>query len=105
MTLTNEIIISGKYTWIRPERKCFIIGLNYYLLEAGQYVWSVDLPEPGDDIFVDDYFVTVETSRGLVEVFSPITGYVEKINEAVLTNPELINYSPYEEGWLVIARM
>ncbi|MCG8639277.1 MAG: glycine cleavage system protein H [Desulfobacterales bacterium] len=103
--MTNEIIISGKYTWIRPNGKCLIIGLNCYLLDAGEYVWSVDLPEPGDDIYVDDYFVTVETSKGLVEVFSPITGYVEKINEEVLANPDLINYSPYEGGWLVVARM
>lgn len=60
----------------------------------------VNLPEEGDEVSVGEVFLDVESVKAASDVYAPLSGVIEEINEELLDNPGLINKSPYE-AWLV----
>lgn len=102
MSTGKDFVISGKYTWICQKDNYTIIGLNNNILQDGEEVYSIELPEVGQAIEAENYFATVETANGLVEVLSPVSGQIVEINEEILTNLELLNHDPYEIGIALI---
>ena len=60
----------------------------------------VNLPEAGDEVTAGEAFADVESVKAVSDVYSPVTGTVEEVNEALLDAPESINESPYD-AWLV----
>jgi glycine cleavage system H protein len=64
----------------------------------------VELPEVGDNIVAGDPLGTLEGVKTVEEIFLPISGEVVKVNTDLTDTPELINTSPYEDGWLVKVR-
>lgn len=64
----------------------------------------VELPEVGGEVATGEECVTVESTKAASDVFSPLDGEVAAINEALEEHPELVNNSPWEEGWLVRIR-
>ena len=63
----------------------------------------VNLPEPEDSVTAGEPFGDVESVKAVSDVYSPVTGIVEEINEELLDSPELIN-SEANEAWLVKVR-
>ena len=59
----------------------------------------VELPGIGDSVVSGDEAAVVESVKAASEVYSPFTGEVVEVNEALEGNPELVNSSPYEDGW------
>lgn len=100
--LPEDIIIAGEYTWIRFEGNFVVVGLNEHIFYDFEEVCSVELPEVGEFIERDEDFLTVETNRGLVDIYSPISGQVMEVNEEIEEFPDLINIDPYGPGWLCI---
>lgn len=102
MSAADDVIISGKYTWVCRKDCYTIIGLNNNIIADGQEIYSIELPEVGQAIEAENYFATVETAKGLVEVLSPVSGQVVEINDEILANLELLNHDPYEIGIALI---
>jgi glycine cleavage system H protein len=63
----------------------------------------VNLPETGDKLSAGESFADVESVKAVSDIYSPITGAVEEVNEGVLAEPALLNSAPYET-WLVRAK-
>ena len=95
-----------KYTkeheWIRfEEDDLAVIGITDYAQnELGDIVY-VELPEAGDAVEAMESFGTIEAVKTVAELFSPISGTVEEINEMLADQPELVNSDPYGDGWMV----
>lgn len=93
-----------KYTenheWVKIEENTALVGITDYAQnELGDIVF-VELPEKELELKQDDILATIEAVKAVEEIYSPVSGVVLELNLALEDNPELINSSPYEEGWL-----
>lgn len=98
-----------KYTtdheWIKVEGDIATIGITGYAAEAlGELVY-VELPTAGDSLNKQDAFAVVESSKSASDVYMPVSGEIIKSNEKLVTAPELVNNSSYEDGWIIKVRM
>lgn len=76
------------------------VGLTDFAQDSLGSLVFVNLPEAGDDVAVGDPFSDVESVKAVSDVYSPLTGTVKAINEALLDAPETVNSDPYG-SWLV----
>ena len=103
MRNADVLMYSKSHEWVEfLEDGTAYIGLtDYAQSELGDLVY-VNLPEAGDELQAGESFADVESVKAVSDVFSPVTGTVESINEDLLDAPEQINEAPYE-AWLVKA--
>jgi len=92
-----------KYTqnheWIRDDGKVFVVGITEYAAEQLGDITYIELPEVGLDVAQDDDVASVESVKAASEVYAPAGGRVVEVNERLLDQPEIVNKSPYEDGW------
>lgn len=82
----------------------FLVGItDYAQSELGDVVF-VELPEEGDEFERMDVFGTIEAVKAVSELYSPISGEVVGVNEALDDEPALVNGDPYGDGWMVRLR-
>ena len=94
------------HEWIRPEGDgTATVGItDYAQTELGDIVF-VELKEPGTALQAEDPFGTVEAVKTVSELFAPVAGTVEAVNEALDGAPESVNQDPYGDGWMVRLRL
>jgi glycine cleavage system H protein len=92
--------------WIAMDRATGIarVGLTDYRQQTSGDVAFVELAEPGIHVAAGDDLAAIETIKVDMAVPAPLTGIVTAVNPALHDAPELINRSPYGEGWLVEIR-
>jgi len=76
------------------------VGISDYAQESLGDVVYVDLPEVGDSFSVGDEVCAVESVKAASDIYAPVQGEVIEVNEALEDEPELLNSSPYEGGWI-----
>ena len=64
-----------------------------------EILFCVELPEVGQELGAEEEAAVVESVKAASDIFSPIGGKVTEINEKLLDEPDLVNVSPYEDGW------
>jgi len=100
-----EYLYSKDHVWILVEGDVGTVGLtDYARCELGA-IEHVELPETEDSIEAGEPFGALESDRAVAEVFSPVTGEITDVNPSLAEQPELINQSPYKDGWLVKVRI
>ncbi len=100
MELREELKYSKSHEWVKEDGDQVIIGLtDYAQSELGDLVF-VNMPEEGDQVTVGEAFADVESVKAVSDVYSPVSGVVNEINEALLDAPESINEAPYD-AWFV----
>ncbi|XP_075694796.1 glycine cleavage system H protein, mitochondrial isoform X2 [Rhinoderma darwinii] len=92
---------TDKHEWILVEDGVGTVGISKFAQESLGDVVYCSLPEIGAKLNNMDEFGTLESVKAASELFSPLTGEVTAINEALADNPGLVNKSCYEEGWLI----
>ena len=92
---------SQEHEWILVEGDTATIGVtDHAASELGDIVF-VELPEVGMEVNQNDVAGTIESVKAVADLFVPVGGEVVAVNEAVVDNPELVNNSPMEDGWLM----
>ncbi|MBN1261804.1 MAG: glycine cleavage system protein GcvH [Anaerolineae bacterium] len=89
------------HEWARPGDGVYFIGVTDYAQSTLSDVVYVELPEIGDRIEKDEQFGVIESVKAAADIFSPLSGEVVAINERLEDEPELVNASPFEDGWLI----
>lgn len=88
--------------WFQRKLTTLTIGLTSVGVEAlGGQVESIEFPDEGADFDKGEVVVTVEGSRGTLEVTTPAAGLIEEINEQAREESSVVAEDPLEEGWLV----
>ena len=95
-----ELKYSASHEWIKEEDGVFVIGLTDYAQSALGDIVFINLPEEGDEVTAGESFADVESVKAVSDVFSPVTGTVCAVNEALLDDPAQDNEDPYG-AWLV----
>ena len=95
-----ELKYVKSHEWVKEENGVYVIGLTDYAQSALGDIVFINLPEEGDAVTAGESFSDVESVKAVSDVFSPVTGTVCAVNEALLDDPAQINEAPYE-AWLV----
>lgn len=96
---------SKEHEWARAEGETASIGITDYAAhELGDVVF-VQLPRPGTAIKQFQKFGEIESVKAVSDLFAPVTGEITQVNEALVDRPELVNESPFEDGWMVRIRL
>lgn len=102
MNLPANLKYSEEHEWVRMDNGQAVIGItDFAQSELGDIVF-VELPQVGDTVELGEPFGSVESVKTVSELYSPVTGKVIKINEALEDEPEKVNEAPYEDGWMIV---
>lgn len=88
------------HEYIRVEGNEGYIGISPYAARELGVVTYVDMPEPGDDVTAGEEFGAIESRKAASDLFSPVTGEVLAVNEALEDDPTLINADPMA-NWII----
>jgi len=77
-----------------------VIGISEYAANELGDITYVELPEEDDDFIIGDKLGEVESVKASSDIYSPISGTVILVNDALIDEPGLINESPEDKGWL-----
>ena len=95
----SDLKFLDSHEWIKEDENTVIVGISDHAQsELGEVVF-VELPAVGDEFVSGDEAAVVESVKAASEVYTPISCEVIEVNDALEENPELVNTSPYEEGW------
>ena len=95
----SDLKFLDSHEWVKVDDNTVIVGISDHAQnELGEVVF-VELPAIGDEFTSGDEAAVVESVKAASEVYTPISGEVIEVNEALEENPELVNTSPYEDGW------
>ena len=96
----SDLKFLASHEWIRlSEDNVVVVGISDHAQEQLGDIVFVELPSIGDSVVSGDEAAVVESVKAASEVYSPFTGEVIEINEALEDSPELVNSSPYDDGW------
>ncbi|HUG08439.1 MAG TPA: glycine cleavage system protein GcvH [Acidimicrobiia bacterium] len=102
MNTPEDLHYTDEHEWIRQVGDGTVrIGITDYAQDQLGDVVYVELPESGGEVAKDDLLVEIESTKSVGEVYAPFAGTIAAVNEKVAESPELVNASPYDEGWLV----
>lgn len=98
--IPNNLKFLESHEWARVEEDGTVtVGISDHAQELLGDIVFVELPEVGKEISQSADIAIVESVKAASDVYSPLSGEVTEINEALNDNPEIINTSPYDEGW------
>ena len=101
----SEIIKDLKYSndheWIRLDGDHASIGITDHAQDSLGEIVFVELPKVGDVLEKSSIFGAVESTKSVSDLYTPVAGTVTEVNASVENEPELINSSPYSEGWMI----
>ena len=101
MKINPDLLYSQEHEWVRVEGEEAVLGISDYAQDQLSDVVYVELPEEGDTFERGDIFAVVESVKTASDVYTPVTGEILEINEALEDSPELVNEDPYGEAWFV----
>ena len=97
--MQGDLKFLDSHEWIKVDDNTVIVGISDHAQnELGEVVF-VELPAIGDEFVLGDEAAVVESVKAASEVYTPISGEVIEVNDTLEESPELVNTSPYEEGW------
>ncbi len=105
MNVPAELKYTSDHEWIRVEGDIVTIGITDYAQgELGDVVF-VELPGIGEEFAQGDVAATIEAVKTVADVFLPVSGAIEAVNENLEDNSDLINQDAYGDGWILKVKM
>jgi len=98
--LTDKTRFLASHEWVKIEEDgSATIGISDFAQEQLGDIVFVELPEISSNVSAGDEAAVVESVKAASEICSPLSGEIIGINESLEDSPEIINSSPYDEGW------
>jgi glycine cleavage system H protein len=101
MNFPEELRYTRDHEWILIEGETACVGITDYAQSQLGDVVYVDITSEGETIGQDEVFGTIEAVKTVSDLLMPVSGEVLEVNPALEDKPELVNQSPYQDGWLV----
>ena len=101
MQFPEDLRYTESHEWVRSEADgTFTIGISDHAQnELGEVIY-VELPEQGHRISTGDSVGVLESVKAISDIYAPLDGEVVAINSDLTESPNILNESPYEQGWL-----
>jgi glycine cleavage system H protein len=97
MNVPDDLRYAESHEWLRADGT---VGITDHAQNELTDVVFVDLPEIGKEVEAGKVACVVESVKAASDIYAPVSGKVVAVNEAVRSNPALVNTAPYGDGWL-----
>ncbi|MFP4472781.1 MAG: glycine cleavage system protein GcvH [Candidatus Omnitrophota bacterium] len=105
MDLMDNYLYTKEHEWANLEDEdLVVVGLTEYAQSSMGDVTYIELPEAGTEVEQFEQLASLESVKAASDVYSPLSGEIVEVNTALESNPELINKSCYELGWILKLR-
>ena len=102
MQFPEDLRYTSEHTWARQEGDRVTIGItDFAQTELGEVLF-VELPRVGGAVSAGESFGVVESVKAVSDLFAPVSGEVVTVNPRLDETPELVNQSPYGDGWMIV---
>ena len=101
MSIPQDLQYTKSHEWIRVEGEVVVVGITSYAQDQLGEIVFVEVPEAGDTVEAGEEMGTLESVKAVSEIVAPVSGEVVEGNEKLEDEPNLVNQSPYTDGWLV----
>jgi glycine cleavage system H protein len=105
MSTPEDNRYAKSHEYVHVEGGVATIGITEYAQKELGDVVFVELPQVGSELEAADELGSIESVKAVSELFSPVSGEVVEINEALADNPALVNTDPYGDGWMIRIRL
>lgn len=103
--MTDQLRYTKDHEWVKLEGTKGRVGITDHAQQQLGDVVFVELPKPGTAVTAGAKFGTVESVKAVSELFSPVTGTVEAVNDALASKPETVNSDPYGAAWMIVVAL
>ncbi len=104
LTFPDDLLYTTEHEWVKIEGGLVRVGITDYAQDSLHEVVFCETPEVDASLTRGDSMGTVESIKAVSDIYSPVSGTVVEVNKRLEDEPELLNNSPYEEGWIVLLR-
>ena len=101
----KDRLYQATHEWIKIDGDIAVSGISDFAQEELNDIVYVELPEVGDAFERGDAYTVVESVKAASDIYMPLSGEIVEINQALEDSPQLVNESPYEEGWFIKLRI
>ncbi|MDA8213543.1 MAG: glycine cleavage system protein H [Clostridia bacterium] len=96
----DQLWYTREHLWLKVEGQVAAVGLTDYAQDTRGDVLYLGLPKDGLQVSRGDSIASIETGKWVGRICSPVSGTIVEVNQRLSGEPQLINKSPYEEGWI-----
>lgn len=96
----EELKYSKTHEWVRLEGSAATIGITDFAQGELSDIVMVELPKVGREVKIEDSIGVIEAVKAVSDLYSPVSGKVVEVNDALSASPETINSDPYGDGWI-----
>lgn len=100
MLIPNDLSYTAQHEWVKITDGVARIGITDYAQDALGDVVFVGVPSLGSSVVAEQSFTEVESTKSVSDIYAPVSGTVTAVNDALATQPELMNKDPYGAGWI-----
>ncbi|MCJ7496089.1 MAG: glycine cleavage system protein GcvH [Deltaproteobacteria bacterium] len=105
MEYPEDLYYSQEHNWVRLTGNRGTVGITDFAQQEMGEILYTELPDEGSQVEQGDIFGTLESSKTVAELFSPVSGEVISINKDLEEEPSLVNDDPYGKGWLMVLEL
>lgn len=105
MEFPKDLRYTKEHEWVRMEGSVATIGITDHAQDSLGDIVYLELPSDGAVVTKDETFGVVESVKAVSDLYSPISGTVIEINDALVDSPEVINGDPYGDAWMLKVEM
>lgn len=99
------LLYSEEHEWIKVEGEHGRIGITDHAQKEMNNILYAELPEVGRKVLRGESIGAVESVKTVADVYTPVSGEIVEVNTKLEDSPQLINESPYGEGWIAVIRI
>ncbi|MBI4321791.1 MAG: glycine cleavage system protein GcvH [Chloroflexi bacterium] len=103
--IPGDLNYTKEHEWVRVSDGMATIGITDYAQEQLGDVVFVELPPVGREVKQFDAFGVIESVKAASDLYTPVSGTVVEANQAVQSQPEMVNQSPYDKAWMVRVKL
>ena len=100
-----ELKYAKEHEWVLVQGDEAVVGISDFAQDQLGEVVFVDMPSAGDSVTAGDTFGEIESVKSVSELYSPISGEIVEVNDALGDTPEVVNQDPYGDGWMIRVKM
>lgn len=101
MEFPKDLKYTKEHEWVKVEGNIATVGITDYAQDSLGDVVYVELPQEGATVTKHEPFGVVESVKAVSDLYSPLSGSVTEVNDAIVDSPEAINEDPYGDAWMI----
>ena len=100
-----ELKYHPEHDWAKVEGDSATFGITWFAQDQLGEVVFVELPEVGATVSANSSYAEIESVKAVSDVYSPLSGEVTEVNDALNDSPEKLNDDPYGDGWIAKVKL